>query len=259
MGDRRFLSVYWGSLLSVIVPTQHEAVYLRARGKMVQEQLGTIQDARVLRVMGSLPRHLFVDEALAGRAYGRATLPIGCGQTLSQPYTVARMTEALDLTGDEEVLEIGTGSGYQTAVLAGLCGRVFTVERLAVLAQMARQRLRRLGYHNVSYRIGDGSLGWPEPRLFDRILVAAGTPIIPENLTNQLAVGGSLLIPEGDAQAQNLIRLVRRTGETIHREVLEACRFVPLVGEQGWAAVSTAARPGARRRAPSVLPASASL
>ena len=184
--------------------------------------------------MGDLPRHLFVDEALAGRAYGNATLPIGKGQTLSQPYTVARMTEALELTGDEEVLEIGTGSGYQTSVLAGLSRKVFTVERIAALADAARQRLRRMGFHNVVYRIGDGSLGWPEPRLFDRILVTAGTPVIPENLIGQLAVGGSLLIPEGDEHSQYLIRITRKEAEGIHREVLEACRFVPLVGEQGW-------------------------
>ena len=203
---------------------------------MVQEQLANhgIHCPRVLRVMADMPRHLFVDEALAGRAYGRAALPIGKGQTLSQPYTVARMTETLELTGDEEVLEIGTGSGYQTSVLAALSRRVFTVERLGTLADMARQRLRCLGLHNVVYRVGDGTLGWPEPRLFDRILVTAGTPVIPENLTGQLAIGGSLLIPEGGEHSQHLIRLTHREDETIHREVLEACRFVPLVGEQGW-------------------------
>lgn len=214
----------------------HELAYRRARQRMVQEQLLAqgIRDPRVLKVMGSLPRHLFVDEALAGRAYSTATLPIGNGQTLSQPYTVARMTEALALTGTEEVLEIGTGSGYQTAVLAGLSRRVFTIERIALLAEMARQRLRRLGFHSVIYRVGDGSLGWPEPRQFDRILVAAGTPVIPENLTNQLAVGGSLLIPEGDERVQHLIRIQRSEDGAVHREELEACCFVPLVGEQGW-------------------------
>lgn len=219
-----------------MLPAQHTHIYQRARQKMVQEQLVNqhIRDPRILRVMGGVPRHLFVDEALAGRAYGNATLPIGNGQTLSQPYTVARMTEALSLTGSEEVLEIGTGSGYQTAVLARLCHKVYTIERIVALADTARQRLRRLGFHNVIYRVGDGTLGWPEPRRFDRILVAAGTPVIPENLTNQLAVGGSLLIPEGDEQIQYLIRLIRTDEETIGREVLEACRFVPLVGEQGW-------------------------
>ncbi|MBF0402164.1 MAG: protein-L-isoaspartate(D-aspartate) O-methyltransferase [Magnetococcales bacterium] len=229
-------------------------LYQRARKKMVQEQLVNqhIRDPRLLKVMGGLPRHLFVDEALAGRAYGSATLPIGNGQTLSQPYTVARMTEALNLTGSEEVLEIGTGSGYQTAVLAGLSRRVYTIERIASLAEMARQRLRRLGCHNVIYRVGDGSLGWPEPRLFDRILVAAGTPVIPENLTNQLAVGGLLLIPEGDEHSQFLIRLIRTDAENVHREVLEACRFVPLVGEQGWRELMTPAPVAHPQRQPLV-------
>ncbi len=208
----------------------------RARKKMVRELLVNqgIHDNRVLTVMGSVPRHLFVDEALAWEAYGDATLPIGDGQTLSQPYTVARMTEALGLTGDEEVLEIGTGSGYQTSVLSGLCRKVFTVERLSALAETARRRLRRLGFHNVVYRIGDGTLGWPENRRFDRILVTAGTPVVPENLTGQLAFGGSMLIPEGDKESQNMIRLTRKDEETVNREVLETCRFVPLVGEQGW-------------------------
>ncbi|MBF0462050.1 MAG: protein-L-isoaspartate(D-aspartate) O-methyltransferase [Magnetococcales bacterium] len=219
-------------------------IYRRARQTMVREQLVSIHDPRVLRVMNAVPRHLFVDEALAGRAYGNATLPIGNGQTLSQPYTVARMTEALALTGEEEVLEIGTGSGYQTAVLARLSRMVYTIERVATLADTARQRLRRLGFLNVSFRVGDGSLGWPEPRRFDRILVAAGTPVIPENLTNQLAVGGSLLIPEGNEQTQHLIRLIRKEEGTIQREVLEACRFVPLVGEQGWREATRPAQPG---------------
>lgn len=215
---------------------EHGLIYARARQRMVREQLeqGGIRSPRVLKVMGNVPRHLFVDEALAGRAYGNATLPIGKGQTLSQPYTVAKMTEALELSGCEEVLEIGTGSGYQTSVLAGLSAKVFSVERITELADVARQRLRRLGFHNVVYRIADGSLGWPEPRLFDRILVTAGTPAVPENLIRQLAVGGSLLIPEGGAHKQCLIRIVRREDNRFDREVLEACRFVPLVGAQGW-------------------------
>ena len=216
--------------------SQNGLAYKRARQQMVQEQLEKqgILCSRVLRVMGDLPRHLFVEEALAGRAYGKATLPIGMGQTLSQPYTVARMTEALELTGNEDVLEIGTGSGYQTAVLAKLSRRVYTIERLMTLADSARRRLRGLGIYNVSYNAGDGTLGWPEPRLFDRILVTAGAPVTPENLTGQLAVGGSLLVPEGRERSQYLIRIVRQEEDVIHREVLEACRFVPLVGEQGW-------------------------
>lgn len=214
----------------------HGMVSARAIERMVREQLEDqgIHDPRVLTVMRDTPRHLFVDEALAGRAYGNATLPIGEGQTLSQPYTVARMTESLELTGREEVLEIGTGSGYQTSILAKLSLKVFTVERLPSLADAARKRLRRMGCLNVVYRIGDGTLGWPEPRLFDRILITAGTPVVPENLTSQLAVGGSLLVPEGGKHTQYLIRLTRIDKETIQRESLEPCRFVPLVGEQGW-------------------------
>ncbi|MBF0183780.1 MAG: protein-L-isoaspartate(D-aspartate) O-methyltransferase [Magnetococcales bacterium] len=210
--------------------------YQRARKNMVQEQLCQrhIHDPKVLRVMAQLPRHLFVDEALAGLAYTQATLPIGNGQTLSQPYTVARMTEALALTGCEEILEIGTGSGYQTAVLAALSRRVYTIERIPGLAELARQRLRRLGFHNVIYRVGDGTLGWPELRQFDHILVAAGTPIVPDNLTKQLTVGGSLLIPEGNERNQQLLRVVKTSAETLQREVLEDCCFVPLVGAQGW-------------------------
>lgn len=215
---------------------EHGLVYTRARQQMVREQLENhgIHCPRVLKIMGDLPRHLFVDEALAGRAYGNATLPIGKGQTLSQPYTVARMTEALKLNGDEEVLEIGTGSGYQTSVLAELSRKVFTIERIAALGNVARRRLRRMGFLNIVYHIGDGTLGWPEERIFDHILVAAGTPVIPENLIRQLAINGSLLIPEGNEHAQHLIRITRKEGETVHRQVLEACRFVPLVGEQGW-------------------------
>ena len=220
---------------SALKSNQHERA-ARARQKMVRELLEAqgIRDPRVLAVMGRVPRHLFVDEALAWEAYGDATLPIGEGQTLSQPYTVARMTEALGLTGDEEVLEIGTGSGYQTSVLAGLCRKVFTIERLPALAENARKRLRRLGFHNVVYRIGDGTLGWPEARRFDRILVTAGTPLVPESLTGQLAVGGSMLVPEGGKEHQSMLRLIRRDEEVVDRENLEPCRFVPLVGAQGW-------------------------
>ncbi len=203
---------------------------------MVREQLVKrgIHDPRVLAVMRRVLRHLFVDEALAGRAYSDATLPIGEGQTLSQPFIVARMTEALMLSGPEEVLEIGTGSGYQTSVLSGLCQKVYTIERHAVLAENARKRLRRLNIHNVIYRTGDGTLGWPEPRQFDRILVTAGAPVIPETLIEQLAIGGFMLIPEGGKKSQELVRLVKQSEREVKREVLEPCRFVPLVGARGW-------------------------
>ncbi|MBF0193158.1 MAG: protein-L-isoaspartate(D-aspartate) O-methyltransferase [Magnetococcales bacterium] len=209
----------------------------RSRERMVQTQLVQrgINDSRVLTVMRGILRHLFVDEALAGRAYSDAALPIGEGQTISQPFIVARMTESLQLLGDEEVLEIGTGSGYQTAVLAGLCKKVYTIERHTKLADKARRKLRNLNIHNVVYRTGDGTLGWPEPRLFDRILVTAGAPVVPESLIDQLSVGGFLLIPEGGAEIQELVRLIKQEDGSIKREILEMCRFVPLVGAKGWA------------------------
>ncbi|MBF0310764.1 MAG: protein-L-isoaspartate(D-aspartate) O-methyltransferase [Magnetococcales bacterium] len=207
----------------------------RSLERMVREQLEGrgIRDARVLEVMRDLQRHLFVDEALAERSYSDATLPIGEGQTLSQPYTVARMTEALLLKGNEEVLEIGTGSGYQTAVLARLCSKVFTIERLESLADIARKRLRRLGVHNVVYRVGDGSRGWPEARLFERILVTAGSPEVPHHLAGSLAPGGVLVAPVGGRDQQTLVRL-ERTPQKIVEETLEPCRFVPLIGAHGW-------------------------
>lgn len=216
---------------------EHGMISLRARERMVREQLVNrgIGDPRVLTVMRGVLRHLFVDEALAGRAYSDSALPIGEGQTISQPFIVARMSEALQLTGDEDVLEIGTGSGYQTSVLAGLCKKVYTIERHEKLAEKARRKLRRLNIHNVIYRTGDGTLGWPEPRQFDRILVTAGAPVIPANLVAQLNVGGFMLIPEGNKDYQELVRLHKKEEGKTEREVLELCRFVPLVGNQGWA------------------------
>lgn len=211
-------------------------VSARARDRMVREQLEKqgIDDPRVLTVMRETLRHLFVDEALASRAYGDENLPIGEGQTLSQPYTVARMSQALMLDGREEILEIGTGSGYQTAILAKLCYKVYTIERLPSLADSARKRLRRLGYHNVICRQGDGSIGWPEERRFDRVIITAGTPVTPESVILQLAPFGLLVAPEGTLTAQTLVRIRREADGSLHRETLEPCRFVPLVGAQGW-------------------------
>ncbi|MBF0271665.1 MAG: protein-L-isoaspartate(D-aspartate) O-methyltransferase [Magnetococcales bacterium] len=208
----------------------------RARDRMVRELLQNhgIDDPRVIAVMRETLRHLFVEEALASRAYGDENLPIGEGQTLSQPYTVARMSQALRLTGQEEVLEIGTGSGYQTAILSKLSHKVYTIERLPSLADSARKRLRRLGFHNVVCRVGDGSLGWPEERLFERVIITAGTPITPENVLRQLAPNGVLVAPEGSRSAQNLIRIIRLADGALQRETLEPCCFVPLVGAQGW-------------------------
>ena len=202
---------------------------------MVSEQLQRrgILDPRVLRAVGKVPRHLFVDEALVGRAYGDHPLPIGDGQTISQPYMVALMTEALELHGHERVLEIGTGCGYQTAVLAEVCGKVFSVERLKSLADRATRRLDSLGYYNVLVRVADGSLGWKEEAPFDAILVAAAAPTIPQALVDQLAPKGRLIVPVGDAYTQSLRKGVR--GESGMRwSDLGGCVFVKLVGQQGW-------------------------
>ncbi|MBF0285615.1 MAG: protein-L-isoaspartate(D-aspartate) O-methyltransferase [Magnetococcales bacterium] len=193
-----------------------------------------IRDERLLAVMRDLPRQLFVAEALASRAYTDSTLPIGEGQTLSQPYTVARMTEALQLKGEEALLEIGTGSGYQTAVLSRLSRWVFTVERLPALSDRARQLLARLRFDNVSYKVGDGSLGWPYDRRFERILVTAAAPDVPQSLLDQLAPGGVLILPQGASGEQNLLRVEKNLKGVVSRKILEKCQFVPLVGAQGW-------------------------
>ena len=202
---------------------------------MVSEQVQRrgILDPRVLRAVGKVPRHLFVDEALVGRAYGDHPLPIGDGQTISQPYMVALMTEALELHGHERVLEIGTGCGYQTAVLAEVCGKVFSVERLKSLADRATRRLDSLGYYNVLVRVADGSLGWKEEAPFDAILVAAAAPTIPQALIDQLAPKGRLIVPVGDAYTQSLRKGVREEAGMRWSD-LGGCVFVKLVGQQGW-------------------------
>jgi protein-L-isoaspartate(D-aspartate) O-methyltransferase len=205
------------------------------RERMVVDQLERrgIRDPRVLRAMRKVPRHRFVDEALVGRAYGDYPLPIGEGQTISQPYMVALMTEALGLVGHERVLEIGTGSAYQTAILAELCGKVFSVERIKGLADRAVRILDSLGYCNVLARVGDGSLGWREEASFDAILVTAGAPVIPEALTNQLNVKGRIVLPVGDAYSQVLNKGVREdTG--MRWTQLGDCVFVKLIGQQAW-------------------------
>ena len=202
---------------------------------MVETQLVTrgIHDPRVLDAMRKVPRHLFVDEALAAQASADHPLPIGEKQTISQPYIVALMTEALGLEGHEKVLELGTGSGYQTAVLAELADRVFTIERIPSLLHRAREVLNSLGYRNVVYRVGDGTLGWPEEAPFDAILVSAGAPRVPQPLVDQLSMGGRLVLPMGDRLSQELI-LVERVPEGIRKTTLGGCRFVDLVGKWGW-------------------------
>lgn len=206
-----------------------------ARQRMVVEQLVKrgIKDSRVLQAMGKVPRHLFVDPALKSRAYDDYPLPIGEGQTISQPYMVAIMTEALELKGHERVLEVGTGSGYQTAVLAELASKVYSIERIEALAHRAADRLLQLGYSNVQIKVGDGSLGWAEEAPFDAILVTAGAPSVPQALLQQLAEKGCLVIPVGEAHAQILKKIVRK-GESYCYTDLVGCVFVKLLGEQGW-------------------------
>jgi protein-L-isoaspartate(D-aspartate) O-methyltransferase len=207
----------------------------KARLKMVEEQIVSrgIKDARLIAAMKKIPRHLFVEEALQNQAYSDHPLPIGEKQTISQPYMVALMTEAMLLTGREKVLEIGTGSGYQTAILAELSDKVFSIERIRSLAIRARELLYELGYFNVEIKIFDGTFGWMEKSPFDVIIVTAGSPDIPQPLIDQLATGGRLVIPVGDAFVQDLFR-VTKTEEGIKKEDLGGCRFVKLIGKYGW-------------------------
>jgi protein-L-isoaspartate(D-aspartate) O-methyltransferase len=206
------------------------------RGRMTEQLRSTykIADDRVLGAMNTVPRHLFVPNALQSQAYKDNALPLSVGQTISQPFIVARMTELLELTGRERVLEIGSGSGYQTAVLALLARKVYAIERIESIASVAKERLRNLGYRNISYRVGDGTLGWQIYAPFDAILVAAGGPEIPQPLVDQLAVGGRMVIPIGNEQkTQTLVRVTK--DEKGHKtENCGPCAFVPLIGEHGW-------------------------
>lgn len=212
--------------------------YKKQRLRMVETQIRSrgIKDPRVLKVMETIPRHLFVDEALMDQAYNDNPLPIEERQTISQPYIVALMTEALELTGKEKVLEIGTGSGYQTAILAELADRVFSIERIASLANGARKLLDALHHYNVAIRVGDGTYGWKEEAPFDGIIVTAGAPRIPRTLLEQLAVGGRMVIPVGGRHSQVLLKLTRLSEDIneVKKEDLGGCRFVDLVGEYGW-------------------------
>jgi len=212
--------------------------YLKQRLKMVDSQIRSrgIRDERLLKAMETVPRHLFIDEALRDQAYNDSPLPIDERQTISQPYIVALMTEALALKGHEKVLEIGTGSGYQTALLAELAERVFSIERIAFLASRARKMLDSLNYYNVAIRIGDGTYGWKEEAPFDAIIVTAGAPDIPKTFVEQLAVGGGLVIPVGGRYSQTLVKITRLSEDIkdLKKDNLGGCRFVDLVGEYGW-------------------------
>jgi len=219
------------------LPGPPTARFARERERMVEEQLVRrgITDARVLEAMRKVPRHLFVEEALRDRAYGDHPLPIGEGQTISQPYIVGIMTQLLHLTGTEKVLEIGSGSGYQTAVLAELARRVCSVERIASLAARARATLEAMGYTNVWVRTADGTFGWPDEAPFDRILVSAAAPAVPEPLFDQLVEGGRMVLPVGDPFAQTLT-VVDRVGGEKKISADSGCVFVKLIGKYGWEA-----------------------
>jgi len=193
-----------------------------------------IKDPRVLEAFLKVPRHLFLDEALRPQAYDDYPLPIGEKQTISQPYMVALMTEALQLKGTEKVLEIGTGSGYQAAILAELADRVFTIERVPALAKRARRMLDLLRYTNIVGRIGDGTMGWREESPFDAVIVTAGAPEAPDPLLEQLEIGGKLIMPIGDEQAQDLKLYVKGGEDRYHEQSYGGCRFVKLIGEHGW-------------------------
>ena len=209
--------------------------YEVARRRMVTNQLipGGVRDQKVLEAMGRVPRHLFVSPGMEPQAYFDRPLPIGDGQTISQPLMVGIMTEALKIKGHERVLEIGTGSGYQAAVLAELVREVFSIERLAPLSIRARGALHRAGYRNVTLKVDDGTLGWPEKAPFDAIVVTAGAPKMPVHLQEQLADGGRLVVPVGGEDVQQLI-IVERQGNNFMTTISTGCRFVKLIGENGW-------------------------
>ena len=204
---------------------------------MVRTQLipRGIRDERVLNAMRKVPRHLFVGEAMQDRAYDDMALSIGEGQTISQPYMVAVMTELLELRGNEKVLEVGTGSGYQAVILAEIAKIVYTIERIADLAERAEEKFRSLGYKNIFVKAGDGTLGYPEQSPFDRIIITAGTPKIPDPLIEQLSDGGIAVAPVGDRFSQQLIK-VRKSHGNISEEFSTPCVFVPLIGAYGWKA-----------------------
>lgn len=207
-----------------------------ARKRMIQSQIVArgINDSRLIDAMMKVPRHIFVEEAMAAQAYSDSALPIGEKQTISQPYMVALMTQMLHLTGTEKVLEIGTGSGYQTAILARLAARVYTIERIRTLALKARKALDSLGFLNINLRIEDGTCGWETEAPFDAIVVTAGAPDVPGHLIDQLDIGGRLVIPVGNQSEQLLVRITKGADGSVTREESVNCRFVKLIGQFGW-------------------------
>ncbi|MBW2603940.1 MAG: protein-L-isoaspartate(D-aspartate) O-methyltransferase [Deltaproteobacteria bacterium] len=211
--------------------------YERQRQEMVRRQVEArgVTDPKVLAAMQKVPRHLFVSDALRDQAYGDFPLPIGEQQTISQPYIVAEMTQALQPGKDDRILEIGTGSGYQAAILAEIVFRVYTIEKIYPLYTMSRKLFDKLHYHNIVTKYSDGTSGWEDESPFDGIIVTAGSPSIPKPLVSQLAVGGRMVIPVGDLYSQELIKLYKDE-HGIHKTNLGGCRFVKLVGEYGWRA-----------------------
>lgn len=211
-----------------------EPEFRGARQRLVEELRSKgIRDLAVLRAIEKTPRHIFVPTGIRHRAYDDAPLPIGNGQTISQPFVHAQSLELISLKGTERVLEIGTGTGYQTALLAHLVAQVFSVERIAALNVQARQTLQELGIHNASLMVGDGTLGWRDNEPFDAILVSAGAPSVPQPLLDQLADGGRLLVPVGDRETQHLMLYTRR-GDYFEKREVSPVRFVPLIGSHGW-------------------------
>jgi len=218
------------------IPAAQTGAYRRQRDQMVERLRNhyRIADARVLEAMREVPRHYFVPEALQSNAYGDHALPIAANQTISQPYIVARMSELMELDTDSAVLEIGAGSGYQTAVLARLAGRILAIERISELARVAQARIRGLNIYNATVKCFDGTLGWSAHAPYDAILAAAGGPEVPEPLMAQLKVGGRLVMPVGERRdAQRLVRVIRHA-DGYTREDHGACAFVPLIGRYGW-------------------------
>ncbi len=205
------------------------------RRKMVETQLIArgIADENVLEAMRKVPRHRFVPQDIMQSAYDDCPLPIGEGQTISQPYMVALMTQCLELSGDDKVLEIGTGSGYQAGILAEIASQVYTIERVEKLCNRAGEILKELGHANIQLKVGDGTEGWPEFSPYDGIMVTAGSPDIPEPLTRQLSEGGHLVIPVGGRYSQELVVMEKKRGELKKRDLC-GCIFVPLVGKHGW-------------------------
>ena len=219
----------------MLIDKKHIDALAMHREKMVQEQLVNrgITSQRVLDAFRKVPRHLFIEDGLIFQAYSDYPLPIAEGQTISQPFIVALMTQHLDVQPEDTILEIGTGSGYQTALLAQLCSKVYSVERFGTIASKTRKLLDGLGYHNVMIIIGDGTKGYEKKAPYDGIIVTAAAPSIPTPLLSQLKDGGRLIIPVGSEHTQELIKVVKQ-GESFKKESLGGCRFVKLIGEYGW-------------------------